>query len=71
MDSKQRDHCGTKLSLMEPFIVVRPMSKLQGGAVDYHVKFAVLLANTRTTLRGSQASRYYGLTPPTLESYFQ
>ena len=62
------------------FARIRAMSKLlhlpwnmkmQGGAVDYHVKSAVLLANTRTTLRGSQASRYYGLTPPTLESYFQ
>jgi hypothetical protein len=44
--------------------------KLQGEAVDLHVKAAVLLANARSTLHGAQATQYFFCTPPTLEEYF-
>ena len=45
--------------------------KLQGEAVDLHVKAAVLLSNARTTLRGAQAVKYFKCVPPSLEWYFE
>ena len=61
------------------FARIRAMSKLmdskanmhlQGSSVDLHVKSAVILANARTTLRGSQGCKYFSCIPPTLEEYF-
>ena len=45
--------------------------KMKASSVDNHMKSAVLLANARTCLQGTQATGYFDIAPPSLDAYFR
>ncbi|KAF8308857.1 hypothetical protein DL93DRAFT_2118386 [Clavulina sp. PMI_390] len=59
-----------KVTTLFPFTRNEYLNKLGLSAVGRHFLLSVLFTNAHTCLYGSETSRFYGLPPPLLDSYF-
>jgi len=59
-----------RIGALWPWVTVKANMKIQNENVGHMYTIAALLTNALTCLEGNATSQYFGLTPPTLETYF-